>query len=224
MQDEARRIAEERPVVISAAAGGESVCLDGLYRAGASPAAGAVLIAPPHPLYGGSMESPVVTELAFAAARAGLASLRFDWRGVGASGGAPSGEARDHDADYAAALAHLADTCPGPLCAAGYSAGAAAAARVAARAPRVTSLLLVAPPPAMIGAGALEAFRGRILLVAGENDRIAPPAALRDLAERAGAAHFECIAEADHFFGAGLADLGRTAAHWLEASGAERSE
>ena len=202
MQDEARRIAEERPVVISAAAGGESVCLDGLYRAGASPAAGAVLIAPPHPLYGGSMESPVVTELAFAAARAGLASLRFDWRGVGASGGAPSGEALDHDADYAAALAHLADTCPGPLCAAGYSAGAAAAARVAARAPRVTSLLLVA----------------------GENDRIAPLAALRGLAERAGAAPFECIAEADHFFGAGLADLGRTAAHWLEASGAESSE
>lgn len=219
------RIAEERPVVISGpVAHSDRVCLDGLYRAGASLSAGAVLIAPPHPLYGGSMESPVVTELGFAAARAGLASLRFDWRGAGASSGTPSGEVRDHDADYAAALEHLADTCPGPLCAAGYSAGAAAAARVGARAPRVTGLLLVAPPPAMIDAGALEAFRGRVLLVTGEHDRIAAPDALRALALRLTAARVACVAEADHFFGVGLSELGRVATHWLEASGAKRSE
>lgn len=218
MQNAGGRIAEERSVVIAGpASDGEIASLDGLYRAGASPAAGAVLIAPPHPLYGGSMESPVVTEIAFAAARAGLASLRFDWRGVGASGGTPSGEPRDHDADYLAALQHLADTHPGSLCAAGYSAGAAAAARVAMRAPRVTSLLLVAPPTAMLDAAALEAFRGRVLLVAAEHDRIAPPDALRALAERLVAARFECAAEADHFFGTGLAALGRAAAAWLAA-------
>ena len=60
--------------------------LEGLYTPADAPVGGAV-IAPPHPLYGGSMDSPVVTELAQACARADFASLRFNWRGAGASAG-----------------------------------------------------------------------------------------------------------------------------------------
>ncbi len=210
------RIGEERPVVIAGAA-----ALDGLFRAAGAAESGGVLIAPPHPLYGGSMESPVVTELAFAAAHAGLASLRFDWRGVGASAGEPSGDDADHDADFAAALQHLAETVPGPLCAAGYSAGAAAAVRVGAKDPRVTSLLLVAPPPALLDRGALADFRGRTLLVVGDRDAVAPAAALREIFLPLSAARIECLPEVDHFFGTGLAGLGRAAASWLEAGRTE---
>lgn len=211
------RIAEERPVVITCPAAG-GAALDGLFRSGGpAAAAGGVVIAAPHPLYGGSMESPVVTELAFAAARADLASLRFDWRGVGASAGEPSGEAAAHDADYSAALGHLADTVEGPLCAAGYSAGAAAALRVGARDPRVTGLLLVAPPPALLDHDALASFRGRTLLVVGDRDDIAPAAVLREIFSPLSAARIECLPEVDHFFAAGLAALGRAAASWLGA-------
>ena len=215
------KVLEERSVVIAGpSASGTALALDGLYRAGASPRAGGVLIAAPHPLYGGSMESPVVTELGFAAARAGLASLRFDWRGVGGSTGTPSGDERDHDADYAAALQHLADTVPGALCAAGYSAGAAAAVRVGAREPRVESLLLVAPPPERLDAGVLADFRGRVLLIAGDRDLLAPVAALRVLARSLVPGRLDCLPEVDHFFGTGLADLSYAASVWLEA-GAE---
>ncbi len=216
MEGTRRRIAEERPVVIaSPRPGAEDLVLDGLFRAGAVPEAAGILIAAPHPLYGGSMESPVVTQLGFAAASAGLASLRFDWRGVGASSGAASGEAADLDADYAAALLHLAETVPGPLCAAGYSMGAAAAARVAQSEPRVSALLLVAPPPSMLDDAKLAAFRGRALFIAGDRDRIAPAAALRARAEALPAARFESLPEVDHFFGTGLSELGRVVEAWL---------
>jgi len=217
MSAAAGRIGEERPVVIAGAlAGGVALALDGLFRAGASPEAGGMVIAPPHPLYGGRMESPVVTELGFAAARAGLASLRFDWRGVGGSTGEPSGEGPELDADYAAALLHLAETVPGPLCAAGYSTGAAAAVRAAKQGPRVRSLLLVAPPPSMLAEDALAAFRGRVLVVVGDRDRIAPADALRTQFRSLAAARIEVLPDVDHFFGSGLAELSRAAASWLE--------
>ena len=101
------------------------------------------------------MDSPVVNEIAWASARAGIASLRFNWRGVGASSGVASGDARDADADYAAALAHLAETVPGKVVACGYSFGAAAALRAARLHPRVGRVLLVAPPPSLLERGAL---------------------------------------------------------------------
>ena len=210
------RISLEKPVVIACPLpDGGSLALDGLFRAGASPDAPGVLIAAPHPLYGGSMESPVVTQVGLAAASVGLASLRFDWRGVGASSGTASGEAADLDADYAAALHHLAETVPGPLCAAGYSMGAAAAARVAHGEPRVTALLLVAPPPSMLDDAKLAAFRGRVLVVTGDRDRIAPAAELRARVEALPAARFACLPEVDHFFGTGLSELGRVVETWL---------
>jgi alpha/beta superfamily hydrolase len=41
----------------------------------------------PHPLYGGSMDNKVVTTLARCCAEAGLAALRFNFRGIGVSEG-----------------------------------------------------------------------------------------------------------------------------------------
>ena len=41
----------------------------------------------PHPLYGGSMHDAVLSVAAECAAHAGLSSLRFNFRGVGASAG-----------------------------------------------------------------------------------------------------------------------------------------
>jgi len=103
---------EERAVAIPLAGGTQA--LEGIYVAGLDADAVGVVVAAPHPLYGGSMDSPVVNEIAYAARTAGLASLRFNWRGVGASAGLPSGEATDADADYRAALDHLLETLISP--------------------------------------------------------------------------------------------------------------
>ena len=72
----------------------EEGALEGVCQAGLPGNAWGSVIAPPHPLYGGSMDSPVVNEVAWASARSGVAAVRFNWRGVGASTGVPSGEAQ----------------------------------------------------------------------------------------------------------------------------------
>ncbi|HVP31578.1 MAG TPA: hypothetical protein VMW35_20710 [Myxococcota bacterium] len=225
------RAPEERAVVIGSDLP-EAETLEGLYLRAAPDedgAGGGAIVAAPHPLYGGSMDNPVVSELAHAAGKAGMASLRFNWRGVGASAGARSGDLRYAALDCAAALAQIAETVEGPLVASGYSFGAAALTRLAALAtrdaglgarvqwPRVRRLLLVAPPPAMLEGDALAAFRGSVLVVGAEHDDIAPPAELERLAGRLPRARFVRIEEADHFFGAGLGPLGREASAWLGA-------
>ena len=205
---------EERAVTILLE-GAEGIALDGLYVAGSDPDAGGVVIAPPHPLYGGSMDSPVVSEIAWACARAGLASLRFNWRGVGASGGISSGAAEDARADYAAALEQLGSTVPGRLLAAGYSFGAAAAVSAAASDPCVRGLILLAPPPALLDRTALEARPLDVLVITGEHDAVAPTAALETIAHELPSARFVMIEAADHFFGAGLTDVGAAITKWL---------
>ncbi len=160
------------------------------------------------------MDSPVASELAWACASLGIASLRFNWRGVGASAGEASGDAAAADEDYAAALAHQRETVAGSLVACGYSFGACAAARAGAREPRVRRLLLVAPPPSLLDRAALAAFAGRALVVVRAADRIAPPRELEVIASQARAL-LQVISEADHFFGAGLGSLGRIAREWL---------
>ena len=196
--------------------GEELLALEGIYLAGAGQEeAGGAVVAPPHPLYGGSMDSPVVNEVAHACRRAGLASLRFNWRGVGASVGEPSGEADDADADTTAALLELEGTVAGPLLVAGYSFGALAALRCAAGRPRVRRLLLVSPPPAALDAAALRGFGGPVLVVTGERDEIATPSGLQILAGDHPRARLHVVPEADHFYGTGLADVARAVERWL---------
>jgi alpha/beta superfamily hydrolase len=209
---------EERSVTIPLDDGDEpGAALDALYVPPdpAQDGAGGAVIAAPHPLYGGSMASPVVGELSWAFARSGLATLRFDWRGVGASAGRASGDLEHARADYRAALAQLAESVPGPIAAAGYSFGAAAALCAIAD-PRVRTLVLVAPPPALLDRDALAARALDVWIVTGEHDAIAPAAALEALARDLPRGRFAAIDEADHFFGAGLGALGRSVTRWLE--------
>src|SRR5262245_4028407 len=189
----------------------EAICL----APAAGEARGGVLV-PRAALFGCSLDSPVLTELAYACTKAGLASLRFNWRGVGASAGAPSGVAADADADYGSALDHLAETLPGRLVAGGYSFGSAAACRAAATAPRVDRLLLVAPPPSLVAPEAIAASARRALVLVGEDDSIAPASALRAALDGKPHVRLHVIPHADHFFGEGLAEIARLAAAWLE--------
>jgi alpha/beta superfamily hydrolase len=191
--------------------------LEGIYLAAAPGVERGAVLAPPHPLYGGSLESPVLTELAWACTKAGLASLRFNWRGVGASAGEPSGRAADADADYGSALDHLAETVAGPLLAGGYSFGSAAALRAARASARVERLLLVAPPPALVEPAAIAGSGRRTLVLVGEYDTIAPARELAVACERAPQVELHVVPHADHFFVEGLAEIARLAAAWLEA-------
>ncbi|MCZ6783993.1 MAG: alpha/beta hydrolase [Proteobacteria bacterium] len=195
--------------------GEAGLALEGLFTPGPEPALAGAVIAPPHPLYGGSMDSPVVTELAHACAAAGLTSLRFNWRGVGASAGESSGNFAVADGDVRSALAFMEESLEEPLVACGYSFGAAAVLRASQGRVRVRRLLLVAPPPSILDADALCAFPGDILIVAGEADPIAPADALESLAVDLPRAQLVAIPGSDHFFMSGLTTLHQAAAGWL---------
>ena len=85
---------------------------------------GAVVLAHPHPLYGGTLNSPVVFHADRELNRSGLTTLRFNFRGVEGSEGSHD-EGRGEIGDVAAAAAWLGALAPGrPLILVGYSFGA----------------------------------------------------------------------------------------------------
>jgi pimeloyl-ACP methyl ester carboxylesterase len=98
------------------------------------------------------MRLGITRELAHALAGAGVASLRYDKRGVGASGGDfLSAGLSDNTTDAAAALAALRDRLPGvPVVLVGHSEGAIIATRLAADEPTLAGTVLLAAP-AVVG-------------------------------------------------------------------------
>jgi alpha/beta superfamily hydrolase len=184
---------------------GEGLVLEAVWQAGSGRGA---VVAPPHPVYGGSLENPVCNELAYGLWRAGWASLRFNWRGVGASQGRISGDPVTADADYRAALESLALNFAPPLLAAGYSFGAAAALRIALSDKRIGPLVLVAPPVAMLADLDLEKLRGPLHVIVGGRDEFAPAEQLAHVLEPLPHTQLDVIPRVDHFFAAsGLAEL-----------------
>lgn len=90
-------------------------------RDAASDERGVAVIAHPHPLFGGTMENKVVQTLARACVQSGYTSVRFNFRGVGASAGVYD-EGRGELADLLAVIDQVAPA--GRLVLAGFSFGA----------------------------------------------------------------------------------------------------
>jgi pimeloyl-ACP methyl ester carboxylesterase len=63
----------------------------------------------------------------------------------------------------------------------------------------------------------------RAFVLAGEHDRIAPPEALAPFVAAAPGGVLHVVPAADHFFAAGLAEIGRAAAAWLAGAAPEPS-
>ena len=101
------------------------------------------VIAHPHPLFGGTMENKVVTTLAKVFVEAGIATFRFNFRGVGGTEGRHD-EGRGETDDMLRVIEHARSRAGGRLYLAGFSFGGAIATRASERA-EFDQLLLVAP-------------------------------------------------------------------------------
>ena len=86
--------------------GPDGVTLQARWSLPAEPVGPVVVLCHPHPLYGGSMDVPLLRTVAAHLAQAGCPVLRFNFRGVGASTGSWSGgEAEVEDVGAAVAAA-----------------------------------------------------------------------------------------------------------------------
>lgn len=203
----------ERAVTVNS---GE-LSLDALYHRGqVDPPC---LLASPHPALGGSMTAPVIAELAWALTRAGHATLRFDYRGVGASQGVtrhPPGSLRISALDdelcdlFAAADQLRATAATDSVCAIGYSFGAAVV-MAAAGDPRISRIILVAPPTALADFSALRTLGKPSLVVCAQHDPLCDRALLQPGAE----GKLEIIPHSDQSFRRGLTELGKLCAAWV---------
>jgi uncharacterized protein len=171
-------------------------------------AAGAV-ITHPHPLYGGSMDNNVVWAAAKAFGDRGWSTLRFNFRGVGASTGA-YGEGLAEVDDVTHAVAYLAARVSGPCFLVGYSFGAAVAARALLQGLEVAGAVLIAPPVAFMDMAFLPQTPGLSLVVAGDQDDFCPLGTLQNLfSRRQPPVDLKVVAGADHFFSGKEVELHR---------------
>jgi alpha/beta superfamily hydrolase len=132
------------------------------------------VICHPHPLYGGTMDNKVVTTLARALLEVGIPSLRFNFRGVGASQGTyDQGEGETEDANAAASFGAL--RWPGKhLVIAGFSFGGYVALRLSSR--QVTArLITIAPAIQHFDVTGLSVPHCPWLIVQGDADDVVEP-------------------------------------------------
>jgi alpha/beta superfamily hydrolase len=156
-------------------------------------AARAVLVCHPHPLYGGSMHSPV--PLAIAKALADKASgkvawARFDFRGVGESDGSYD-DGRGEVEDALAVINDLERRAPGlPLSICGHSFGSWVGLLAAARLPPTSGLdrvLLIAPSVRFASGERPERPVPRPTIFIGDRDELCDVDEARALADELGA-------------------------------------
>jgi uncharacterized protein len=160
--------------------------LEAIVREPAVPVAAAV-VCHPHPRGGGTMNNNVVYRLARALVDGGVATLRFNFRGVGTSTGTHAGGIGEED-DARDALEFLRERHPTlPLWMAGFSFGARVGLSVGARDTRVEKLIGVGLALKMFDYGFLSSSaKPKAIIQASEDEygaRDAIEVAVRAMAE-----------------------------------------
>jgi uncharacterized protein len=161
---------------------GQAGALEAILEDSGVPGSSYAVICHPHPLFGGTMENKVVTTVARALRETGIPTLRFNFRGVGASEGAfDQGVGETADADIVASWG--AGRWPGrTLVAAGFSFGGYVALRLAqlreSQQREVRLLITIAPAVQRFDANSTARPRCPWLVVQGDADDVVDPAAV----------------------------------------------
>jgi alpha/beta superfamily hydrolase len=171
---------------------------------------GIALIAHPNPVQGGTKDNKVVTTLARAFCALGHATLRPNFRGVGASTGVHDGGIGETE-DMLAALAYARVRCGSalPLILAGFSFGSYVQTRVAQRV-AAERMVLVAPAVNRFPA---ETVQPGTLVIHGEHDDVVPLAAVLEWA-RPQRLPVVVVPGGEHFFHGRLTELMQIVLAW----------
>lgn len=189
--------------------------LEGLLACPRHASAG-VVICHPHPLYGGNMYVPVIETVTKEIQSEGIATLRFNFRGVGESQGNHSqgtGEVEDALAAVDLLLSHLSLNPRLGMC--GYSFGGMVSLRACARDSRIAALVGIAPvidPPDV-----LADWRKPKLFLSGSKDTWVKPESLETVVEAMPEPReLRIIKGANHFFPGFERDVARAVASFFK--------
>jgi uncharacterized protein len=185
----------------------DGLALEGRLTRGATDRA--VVLCHPHPLYGGSMLTPVIMTVEQTFTESGYTTLAFNFRGVGASQGSYGG-GRTEVADVTGALDFLLDVLgaiPPMWVVTGYSFGSLVGGRAAAGDSRVSLYLGIAPPLNHYDFAFLRSATCRIALVGGSRDEFCDRKALEAFIVSLPRKVWLRVLDTDHFFVEKLGDL-----------------
>ena len=180
--------------------------LDGVLAAPPEGGAGlpAILLCHPHPLLGGDMHNAVLTAIAEEAGERDIASLRFDFRGVGRSEGDFTNGEREWR-DVQSALSFLRGF-PGVdgrrVGIVAYSFGASVTLRALGKLKPAKAFALIAPPLAAVSDAGAQGDRRPKLFVVGGDDAVCPSTRLQGLLDDLrGPVRFAEVPGGDHTLG-----------------------
>jgi len=180
------------------------------------------VICHPHPLHGGTMTNKVVHTLAKAFNDVGAPTVRFNYRGVGASTGVYADGNGETD-DALAVLDWATQRWPGAqLWLGGFSFGGAVAIRASvafSRAPGIARLVTVAPAIRRVSVDDNKLPQCPWLIVQGDRDELVDPADIQQWAQALPVhPRLAMLDGVEHFFHGRLNDLRTTVVDWLGLS------
>ena len=191
--------------------------LEAILKEPAGDVGGVALVCHPHPLGGGTMHNKVVFRAAAGLVDAGLITLRFNFRGVGASDGTHDGILEKQDVHDC--LNYLAENYPNQeITLAGFSFGTRIGSEVATNDERVVRLISIGTPVDKYDDfDYLENLRKPILFVHGDRDEFGSVANLQKLVAKVAEnteTELVIFENCGHFFDEQLNELRETVKNW----------
>ncbi len=192
--------------------------LEAILKEPAGKRRGVGVVCHPHPLGGGTMHNKVVFRAAAGLVDAGLTTLRFNFRGAGASTGVHN-EVEGGKEDVRDVLDYIAETYPGEdLTLAGFSFGSRTALEVGFDDTRVARLISIGTPVDKYGDyDFLIGVQKPILFIHGDRDEFGSIGSLNKLVDEVkkhSDAELVVFPNCGHFFDEHLNELRETIREW----------
>ena len=196
--------------------------LVGKYKKGQSLNPPVALLLHPHPLYGGTMNNPIIMELYNIFDDLGFSTFRFNFRGVGKSEG-KFDNGLGELADAAAALDWVQRQNPNTnqCWVSGFSFGAVICMQLLMRRPEITRFVSVSPQLNLYDFNFLAPCPASGLIVHGKKDEIAPLDDVQKLAQKLQAqknitVEYEEVSGANHFYDNEIPKLKKIIQNYIE--------
>ena len=192
--------------------------LEAILKEPADERRGAALVCHPHPLGGGTMHNKVAFRAAAGLVDAGLATLRFNFRGVGTSTGVHN-EIEGGIEDVRDALKYLVTQYPDEdLTLAGFSFGSRTGMAVGVGDERVKRLISIGTPVDKYDYDFLIGLRKPILFIHGGHDEFGALEGVKKLVNevsKTAEAELAVFNDCGHFFDEHLDELRSTVKNWV---------